>query len=234
MTTGKVAVFAGVALVVAVGVVLAIRMNPTSSNDGHGTIAAPVAAVTQSGQVDQLNPFSHVASIPAIVDPSTIRFEKLRTVELASKTKTTTDAQGCKDRQFRDPDGTNCQKVTVEERVKALEATYSYSGPVLSAGETIPGRATFSVYFRPEEVGVDGPAEKLKRDQAASYFQVTTYRGTVEQKVIDKQNSHFCDGNYVDGNWMRKDPKCQDQVQYINQTVPSSYLTVQVDLRHPA
>jgi hypothetical protein len=184
--------------------------------------------------MDQLNPFSHVASIPAIVDPSTIRFEKLRTVELASKTKTTTDAQGCKDRQFRDPDGRGCQKVTVEERVKALEATYSYSGPVLSAGESIPGRATFSVYFRPEEVRVDGPAEKLKRDQAASYFQVTTYRGTVEQKVIDKQNSHFCEGNYVDGNWMRKDPKCQDQVQYINQTVPSPDLTVQVDLRHPA
>ena len=126
--------------------------------------------------MDQLNPFTHVASIPAIVDPSTIRFEKLRTVELASKTKTTTDAQNCKDRQFRDPDGTNCQTTTVEERVKAVEATYSYSGPVLSAGETVPGRDTFSVYFRPEEVGVDGPVEKLKRDQAASFFQVSTYR----------------------------------------------------------
>ena len=68
-------------------------MNPsTSNNDGHGTIAAPV---TQTGQMDQLNPFSHVATIPAIVDPSTIRFEKLRTVELASKTKTTTNSQDC-------------------------------------------------------------------------------------------------------------------------------------------
>ena len=233
MTTTKIVLFVGAAVVVAGGLVLAIRMNPTSSSEGHGTIAAPVAAVRQSGQVDQLNPFSHIASIPAIVDPATIRFEKLRTVELASKTKTTA-TQDCKDRQFRDPDGTNCQKVTVEERVKALEATYSYSGAVLSAGESVPGRDTFSVYFRPEEVGVDGPAEKLKRDQAASFFQVTTYRGTVEQKVIDKQNSHFCEGNYVDGNWMRKDSKCEDQVQYINQTVPSSYLTVQVDLRHPA
>ena len=110
MTTTKIALFAGAAVVVAGGLVLAIRMNPsTSTNDGHGTIAAPVAAVQQTGQLDQLNPFTHVASIPAIVDPSTIRFEKLRTVELASKTKTTTDAQDCKDRQFRDPDGTNCQ-----------------------------------------------------------------------------------------------------------------------------
>jgi hypothetical protein len=233
MTTGKIVLFAGAAVVVAGGLILAIRMNPSSSNDGHGTIAAPVAAVRQSGQVDQLNPFSHVASIPAIVDPSTIRFEKLRTIELASKTKTTTDPN-CQDRQFRDPDGTNCQKVTVEEKVKALEATYSFAGPVLSAGEATPGRDTFSVYFRPEEVGVDGPPEKLKRDQAASYFQITTYRGMVEQKVIDKQNSHFCEGNYVDGNWTHKDPKCEDQVQYINQTVPSPYVTVQVDLRHPA
>jgi len=230
MTTTKIAIFAGAAVLVAGGLVLAIRMNPTSSNDSHGTIAAPVAAVKQAGQVDQ-NPFSHVASVPAIVDPSTIRFEKLRTVELASKTKTTSDGQDCKDQQFRDPDGRNCQKVIVEERVKALEATYSFSGTVLSAGETVPSRDTFSVYFRPEEVAVDGPPEKLKRDQAASYFQVTSYRGMVEQKVIDKQNSRFCDGNYVDGNWTRKDPKCQDQAQYITQTVPSPYLTVQVDLR---
>jgi hypothetical protein len=232
MTTTKIALFAGAAVVVAGGLVLAIRMNPTSTRDGHGTIAAPV--VSQSGQVDQLSPFTHVASIPAIVDPATIRFEKLRMVELASKTKTTTDAQNCKDRQFRDPDGNTCQTTTVQERVKALEAMYSFSGPVIATGETIPGRDTFSVYFSPEEVGVDGSVEKLKRDQAASFFQVSTSRPMVEQKVIDKEHSRFCEGSYVDGTWVRKDQKCQDQVQYINQTVPSPYLTVQVDLRHPA
>jgi len=231
MTTTKIVLFAGAAVIVAGGLILAIRMNPsTSNNDGHGTIAAPI---TQAGQMDQLNPFSHVATIPAIVDPSTIRFEKLRMVDLASKTKTTTDPN-CKDRQFRDPDGTNCQTTTVEEKVKALEAMYSFGGTVLTAGESVPGRDTFSVYFRPEEVGVDGPVDKLKRDQAASFFQVNTFRPMVEQKVIDKQHSTFCEGNYVDGNWVRKDPKCQDQVQYINQTVPSPYLSVQVDLRHPA
>jgi hypothetical protein len=55
----------------------------------------------------------------------------------------------------------------------------------------------------------------------------------VEQKVVDKQHSQYCDGNYVDGNWVRKDPKCQDQVQFMNQIVPSPYVTVQVELRHP-
>ena len=78
---------------------------------------------------------------------------------------------------------------------------------------------------------MDGPVQKLKRDQAASYFQMSTYRAMVDQKVIDKANSKFCDGNYVDGNWVRKDAKCQDQVQYTSQTVPSPYLTVQVDVR---
>ena len=228
MTTTKIALFAGAAAIVAGALVLAIRMNPsTSTNDGHGAIAALVGAA-------QINPFTHVASIPATVDPSTIRFEKLRMVELASKTKTTTDAQDCKDRQFRDPDGTNCQTIAVVERVKALAATYSFNGPAVSSGEATPGRDTFSVYFRPEEVGVDGPVQKLKRDQAASFFQVSTSHPTVEQKVIDKQRSHFCEGNYADGSWVRKDAKCQDQVQYINQTVPAPYLTVQVDLRHPA
>ena len=236
MTTTKIALFAGAAVIVAGGLVLAIRMNPsTSTNDGHGTMAAPVgvAPVKQAGQLDQINPYTHVASIPATVDPSTIRFEKLRMVELASKTKTTTDGQDCKERQFREPDGSNCQAATVVERVQAVEATYSYNGPAVSSGEATPGRDTFSVYFRPDEVGVDGPVQKLKRDQAASFFQMSTYRAMVEQKVIDKEHSHFCEGNYVDGSWVRKDPKCQDQVQYANQTVPSQYLTVQVDLRQP-
>jgi hypothetical protein len=227
MTSTQIALFAGAAVVVAGGLVLVLRMNPsTSIVDGHGTIGAPVK------QGEQLNPYNHVATIPAIVDPSTIRFEKMRMVDVASKTKTTTDAAKCKDQQFRDPDGANCQTTTVEERVKAIEAVYSFVGPVVASGESTPGRDTFSVYFRPEEVGADGTG--LKRDQAESFFQVNTSRSMVEQKVVDKQHSQYCEGNYADGNWVRKDPKCQDQVQYINQIVPSPYMTVQVELRHPA
>ena len=233
MTTNKIALFAGAAVVIAGGLILAISMNPPSSNEAHGTIAAPASMeVRQTGQIDQLSPFTHVAEIPATVDPSTIRFEKLRMVELASKTKTTT-TENCKERQFRDPDGTNCQAITVVERVKAIEATYSYSGPVVGAGEASPGRDTFAVYFRPEDVGVDGKVDKLKRNQAASLFQVSTFRPMVEQKVIDRQHSQYCEGAFVEGSWVRKDPKCQDQLQYVNQTAPSQYLTVQVDLRHP-
>ncbi len=233
MTTTKIVLFAGAVVVVAGGLVLAIRMNPsTSTKDSHGTIGAPVEAVAPGGQANQLNPYTHVASVPAIVDPSSIRFEKLRMVELASKTKPTTDAQDCKERQFRDP-GTNCETTKVIEKVKAVEATYSFGGDVMGAGESVPGRSTFAVYFRPEELGVEGKIDKMKRDEAASLFQVNTFRPMVEQKVIDKQHSQFCEGNYVDGNWVKKDPKCQDQVQYTSQTAPAQYLTVQVDLRQP-
>ena len=50
MTTTKIALFAGAAVVVAGGLILAIRMNPsTSTNDGHGTIAAPGKASRPSG-----------------------------------------------------------------------------------------------------------------------------------------------------------------------------------------
>lgn len=233
MSTTKIALFVGAALVIGIAVGLAIHMNPTSTSDGHGTIAAPVETVSTAVPMDKLNPFTNVASIPAVVDPASIRFEKLKTVELASKMKTTIDPN-CKEKQFREPDGSNCQSTAVEEKVKAVEAMYSYSGAVLSAGESTPGRDTFSVYFTPGQVGADGPVEKLKRDQAASMFHVTTSRAMVEQKVIDKAHSQFCEGSYVDGNWVHKDAKCQDQVQYTTQVVPSPYLTVAVDLVHPA
>ena len=216
------------AVVVAIGLVLVIRTNSsTSTRNVQGTIGAPA-----NTQLDQHDPFTNVAYIPATVDPSTIRFEKLRSVDLASKTKTTTNPEICKERQFRESDSAYCQTVTVVERVKGFEAKYSYSGTVVMAGEATPGRDEFSVYFRPEDLGAVGPVEKLNREQAESLFDIATSRPTIEQKVIDKEHSQFCAGTYVDGNWTHTDPKCQDQVQYMNRTVPSPNLMVQVNLRH--
>jgi hypothetical protein len=226
MSTTKIAVFGGVAVVVAAALIFTMRTNNSASTtDGQGIIGT--RAVTTA----EINPFSHTASIPATVDPATIRFEKLSEVELASKTQT--ESQDCKDKQFRDPDGSSCGSVKVIERVKALEATYSYVGPELSAGEATPGRQTFSVYFRPQEVGVDGPVAKLKREQAAAFFEVNTFRPVMEQKIVDKQKSKYCEGSYVDGNWVQKDASCHDQIQYVSQTAPVANWTVQVDLRHP-
>jgi hypothetical protein len=234
MNKTKITLLAGAAVIVAGGLVMAIRMNaPASTQDGRGTIGAiPV----QPSLDRELDPFTHVASIPATVDPKTIRFEKLKMVDLASKTQTITNLQDCKERQFRDPDGTSCDAVKVLERVKAVEVDYSYLGPEYSAADEIvrANRQTFSVYFRPEELPVSGQFEKLNREQAESLFQLSSSRSVVQERVIDKEHSHFCEGNYVDGNWVRTDPKCQDQVQYTTRTVPSEFWAVAVDIQHPA
>lgn len=232
MNKTKITLFAGAAVIIAVGLILALRMNaPSSNNETRGAIG--ITPVTPTRELD---PFTHVASVPATVDPATIRFEKLKMVDLASKTQTTKDAQDCKERQFRDPDGSNCETVKVIEKVKAVEADYSFIGPQTSTGEgeIAPTRQTFSVYFRPEEVGVSGPVDKLKRDQAAELFQISTSRPTVQQRVVDKDHSRYCDGHYVDGSWVQNDSKCQDQVQYVMRDVPSTYWSVAVDLKHPA
>jgi hypothetical protein len=230
MNKTKIVLFAGAALVIAAGLIFAIRNNPASNRDARGVIGV------MSSPTQELNPFTHVASVPATVDPSTIRFEKLKMVDLASRTQTTTDAQDCKERQFRDPDGTNCETVRVLERVKAVEADYSFIGPQISSGEgeIAPSRQHFSVYFRPEELAVSGAVEKLNREQAGSLFQISTSRPMVQERVIDQQNSHFCQGNYVDGSWVQADRNCREQVQYTMRTVPSTYWAVAVDLRHPA
>jgi len=232
MNTTKIALFAAVAVIVAGGLVVAIRMStPESTNEGRGAIAAiPI----QPSHDRELDPFIHVASIPATVDPSTIRFEKLKLIDLASRTQTAKVAD-CNQRQFRDPDGSNCETLKVLEHVKAVEADYSFIGPQISTGEgeTGPSRQTFAVYFRPEELPVNGSVANLKREQAESLFQVTTARPMIQERVIDKQNSHFCEGQYVDGAWVQTDQNCREQLQYTTRTMPSEYWAVAVDLRHP-
>ena len=231
MNKTKITLLAGVAVVIAAALVFVVKMNtPASTADGRGAIGV-LPSTTR-----EVNPFNHVASIPATVDPSTIRFEKLKMVDLASKTQTTTDQQNCKERQFREPDGQGCEAVKVLEHVPAVKADYSFIGPQVTTGEgeIIPAsRQTFSVYFRPEEVAVGAPVEKLNREQAESLFRISTSRPMVQEKIIDKQNSHLCEGKYADGSWMPTDPKCQEQVQYTTRTVPSEYWAVEVNFRHP-
>jgi len=232
MNTTKITLLAGAAVVIAGGLYFAMRVNtPASTADVRGTIGV------MPSPTRELNPFNNVASIPATVDPSTIRFEKLKMVSLASKTQVITNAQDCKERQFRDADGSGCETVKVLERVKAVEANYSYIGPQWSTaeGEIIaPTRQTFAVYFHPEELPATKPADKLNREQGESLFAISTSRPMVQEKVVDRQHSRYCQGNYVDGNWIQKDSGCKDQVQYETRTVPSEYWAVNVEVRHPA
>jgi hypothetical protein len=229
MNRTKVTLFAGAAVVIAAGLVFVTKTNtPASTSDARGA----VGVVPNPSR--ELNPFNHVASIPATADPTTIRLETLKMVNLASKTQAATYPQNCKERQLREPDGQPCEAIKVLDRVRAVEADYSYIGPQVTTGEgeIIPAsRKTFAVYFRPEELPV--AVDKLNREQAGSLLQIATSRPMVQEKTIDKQNSHFCEGKLTDGGWMPADPKCQDQVQYTTQTVPSEYWAVEVNLKHP-
>jgi hypothetical protein len=69
----------------------------------------------------------------------------------------------------------------------------------------------------------------MKRSELATYFNVATSRAPVRAAAIDETTSSFCDGNYMDGNWIQKDPNCKDKVSFKTVTRPSDYITVQVD-----
>ena len=76
-------------------------------------------------QSDESEPFTHSVYILVYADPSTIKFEKAKLVEV------------------RTPAGT---------RVSACEVTYSYTGPALASDEHGDPHFTFKVYFKPDEL----------------------------------------------------------------------------------
>lgn len=51
----------------------------------------------------------------------------------------------------------------------------------------------------------------------------------MQKFVIDEAESHFCDGNFLDGSWTASDRNCKDQVHYKALAAPSDYLTVRID-----
>jgi hypothetical protein len=197
------------------------------------------AAVTSSKrgvetQIKDLHPFTHFASIPVSSDPAKIKFEKVKATRVFTKEKSTIDRGYCKDLPFRDPGGSmSCAYTEDESPAPAYEVTYSFKGQPLASDEYGNRYFTFQVYYRPEELP---PAlrsslstGKMKRAELATYFNVATSRAPVQTAVIDEANSSFCDGNYVDGNWIQKDPNCNDKVSFKTVIRPSEYITVEVD-----
>jgi len=92
---------------------------------------------------------------------------------------------------------------------------------------------TFSVYFRPDELS-SGPRRavssgKISQTAATELFQLMTSRDSIHQIVIDHANSTLCDGNYVDGNWTRTNPQCEDSIAYTTVASASPYITLKVD-----
>ena len=56
-------------------------------------------------KVEALDPFTHLADIPEGFDPSSIKFEGVKAVKVATESKSTTDVRFCEDATNRDSGG---------------------------------------------------------------------------------------------------------------------------------
>jgi hypothetical protein len=208
-----------------------------------GLLVASVAAARSDKhgveiQIEDLHPFTHLASIPADSDPESIKFEKVKATKVFTERRSTIEPRYCDDLQFRDPGGSMyCSQVHEGSPTLAYEVTYSFTGQPLASDEYGNRHFTFQVHFRPEELPralrTAISAGKVKGAEIATYFNVATSRTPIRATVIDEPNSSFCDGNYMDGNWIQKDPKCQDKVSFKTVTIPSDYITVRVEPASP-
>jgi hypothetical protein len=203
---------------------------------GTTAITAGTLASTRDGnvvEITDLQPFTHVADIPVGSQTSSIRIEGIKLVKIASKHRTVTNEVYC-NQLGTEPGGSMfCQRTTDESPVRAYRVTYSYRSQPMASDEYGNRYFTFSVYFRPDEISprlrelVAGG--KAQRAELAEFFDIATSREPVQETVIDEARSILCDGNYVDGNWVHTNPKCEDSIAYQRAAMPSPYLRVEVN-----
>jgi hypothetical protein len=197
-----------------------------------------LASLANAGQnlitVKDLNPFTHVVRIPGGADLSSIRFEQAKLVEVPTKVRFAENARYCEQLAFRDPGGSSyCPDTAVEGATPAYEITYSYDGPAMASDEFGGRHFTFHAHFRPEDFSAGTRkmfSEKAARSELAPVFHLTSSREPERRVVIDEANSRFCEGNYVDGAWQRKDTQCNEIVKYNTVTTPSEYVTIRIGL----
>jgi hypothetical protein len=181
---------------------------------------------------ETLQPFTHVAQIPAGSDTGSIRFQKAKMVQTPTTIAFTTSSEYCKNVASRGSDSSMyCPSVRTETAAAAYELTFSFVGrPTTTDGNR---NFTFEVYFRPDELAPDVRQAisngKRSHSDVAGYFKVITDREAVQKIVIDEAKSHFCAGNLLDGSWNTSDPTCKEQVLYKAISVPSDYITVRID-----
>jgi hypothetical protein len=190
-------------------------------------------------RVEALHPFTHVADIPEGSDLSSIRFEAVKMVPVATESKSTFDLRACEEAANIEPGGSMfCPSTQLQSPSPAYQVTYSYLGQPMGSDEYGNGHFTFSVYFRPDELTPAAwkqlSAHTMSKADAAGFFELTTYRAPVQEVVIDEAASTFCDGNYIDGLWTHADSKCEDKVANKTIAALSSYVTVKIDPAAPA
>ena len=209
--------FAIIALGTAVGA--SAGMRPAS---GNGNVV----------EITDLQPFTHVAYIPTGSGLSSIRIEGVKLVKVATKRRIVTKERYC-NQPWAEPGGSmDCQRITEESPVPAYQVTYSYWGRPMVSDEYGNTYFTFSVYFRQDELSQRLreilALGKIRRAALEEFFEVTMSRAPTQQIVIDSANSTLCDGNYLDGNWTRTNPKCEDKIVYQRVASASPYITVRV------
>ena len=210
---------------------------------GMGLMAPPffaqdaAAGSAQSGietHIADLHPFTHFASIPAGSDTETIKFESVKAAKVFTKVLSRRGPGYCNNVQRNEPGGSMyCPFIKDESPATAYEVTYSFKGEPLASDEYGNHNFTFQVYFKPEELPSTLQsaisAHKVKRDELATYFNVTTSRPPVHGVTIDEGHSSFCAGHFVDVEWVQNDPDCHDKVSLKNVTTLSDSITVQVE-----
>jgi hypothetical protein len=197
-------------------------------------VTLSLAAAGANGE-ENLQPFTHLARIPAGSDTSSIRFQKAKIVQIPTTIAYTTNPEYCKELTFRGPSASMfCPSARPVNSVTAYEITFSVVGPPLASDEYGNTTFSFDVYFRPDELAPDVRQAisngKPSRSDVAGSFQVSTSREFVQKIVIDEAESHLCPGNYMDGSWTISDANCKDQVHYKAIAAPSDYTTVRIDL----
>jgi hypothetical protein len=184
-------------------------------------------------EIPNLRPFANIAEIPVGSDLSSIRFEGIKLVKVATRRTSITDKGYCEE-NYREQGGSmHCPSAQDGSLVPAYQISYSYNGPPISGDEYGSTHFTFSVNVRPEDLNPTVrqtiSEHKMSQTAAAEDFKLTTYRGLVPRVVIDDANSVFCAGYYIGGFWIRADRNCQEKLSYKTVAMPSGYIVVRVD-----
>jgi hypothetical protein len=202
--------------------------------ESRNTAAPAVKPGAPSVHVEDLQPFTHLALIPAGSEKGTIRLERAKMVQVATRITYAMNSAYCEELAFRDPGGSMyCPSIHTGSPATAYELTYSYIGQPLVSDEYADRKFTFAVYFRPDELASQVrqafTEKKQGRADLAGYFTVTALNEPVRRIVIDEAKSRFCNGNFVDGLWTRSNATCKDEIYTTAIDGPSDYITVKVD-----
>jgi len=206
-------------------------LNAASRAEGKSNAA--IASVGTMAAITYLEPFTHTAYIPAGADLSSIKFESIEAVKVATVGVSAADKRYCAAGSPEPGGSLYCPYVRDEAPMPAYRVTYSFRGPAMASDEYGGTRFTFSVNLRPEDLG---PAirealseRKMSRAAAAKLFAFTPSRDLVSRVAIDEPSSAFCEGRYTDGAWTQTESNCKEKVTYKTVRAPSGYIAVRVD-----